>query len=156
MHSSFDIEVVPTQLINFIIIEEIKDNPGMSITNGAEFFCVQIAERLDLPFRRCRFLEKYPPDDLNPDVTFDLINFAPDSIVSDGFFKKAQLIRWQAVPLDLARQLHECGLELSLHIGKTGIFRYQKKDHEYRIDFSNGRSYYHNDQLIPGRLVRIK
>ncbi len=45
----------------------------MSIANDAEFFCVQIAKRLEL-----------------------------------------------------ARQQHKCGLELSLHIGKTGVFRYQK------------------------------
>lgn len=77
--SRFDIFNYHTELIDFFIIEEIADNKGMSITNGAEVFCYQIAERFDIEFKRCRFIERYPQDDIINDITMDLINFEPDS-----------------------------------------------------------------------------
>jgi hypothetical protein len=163
-----DVELYTTDLHDYVVITD-SDNPGMSITNAAEFYCPQIAERLGLEWKRCIFIESYPPrKHVNVvDPTFDLINFTKDPPQGRYYphMRNTILVAelrergWSPLPRSLAEGLRKAGLSLSRNIGKTGLFEPWENGEPFcsTITFYDGNRYYCDDteNYIQGRLIGI-
>lgn len=164
-----DVELYHTDLHDFVVVTELDDNPGMSITNAAEFYCPQIAKRLNLDWKRCIFIESYPPRKLVniQDSTYDLINFKKElpeekyypSLKINFEVAKMHERGWSPLPRSLAQGLRLAGLPLSHNIGKRGLFESWDNNEPFTetITFYDGNRYYcdDTDNYIKGRLIGI-
>lgn len=165
--SDMVVSVFPTELHDFVLIEEPEDNPGMSITNGAEYFCPQIAARMGLAWSRCVFVEVYPPSkeqsDLDP--TFDRILFQPDLLTSWSYgstpdpLPAVELVGWRPLGRPFAEQLQRHGVAMTRHVGRTGVFRMlaDGSSESFIIAAYDGRRYYRSDSKHPidGELLHV-
>jgi hypothetical protein len=63
-----------------VVVSEHPDNPGMSITNAAEYIATQFAKAVNLDPGRCIWIEHYPAEiyrDFYDDLpSYDLITFS--------------------------------------------------------------------------------
>jgi len=155
LESTFEVAVYPTDVRHFVVISELDDNPGPSITNCAEFAAPQLARRLEIPWKRAVFIESYPA---NPalgqrDPTFDRIAFTGEITLMPGFASRPPVPKatfadrgWQPLDLFLATALQEAGCQMSTLIGRTVRFREsaQGASGEYRVLGYDGRRYYTN------------
>lgn len=84
-----------------VIVTELPDNPGTSVTNGAEELATKVVADLSLDPRCTRFIERYTPDSYerkNPHdgETFDEVTFRWKE-------KTASNPRWRRLqPLEIA------------------------------------------------------
>lgn len=123
-----------------VILTEQDDNPGPSITNGAEFYWPVVMEQLDINIEQAILLESYPRpfnnnssiSGLDPEPTYDqvLLYKAP---LTPGY-----VVDWRPIPVDMASQLQGAGLILSQQIGHQVNIR----GREIPIALYNGRMYY--------------
>lgn len=59
---------------NCVIVTELPDNPGMSVTNAAEYVADEICERYGIRPEELILIEHYPQEP-NHEETFALVNF---------------------------------------------------------------------------------
>lgn len=83
-----------------VVLTELDDNPGPSITNAAEWAHYAACELLGFPWP-CTFIEHYPGGDGFEEHT-DLVEFRPGPdghpAVDDGCFGK--ILGWRPLPLE--------------------------------------------------------
>jgi len=154
--SHLDVNVYRTDVLDFVVITEPHDNPGASITNAAETFCPQVAKLLGLVWKRCVFIESYPPDryrgGIQPfDPTFDLIRFAGEPVERYLPFRGTTIPfapldepGWRPLTLELARALQDAGCTMSRIVGLKADFWSKREKHRgrYRVETYDGRWYY--------------
>lgn len=76
-----------------VILTELRDNPGMSVTNAAEEIAAAVVLANALPTRRTIFVEHYEDGArgaFSDPVTFDLLTFsanAPEPVLRAGVWK---------------------------------------------------------------------
>jgi len=155
MESTFEVSVYPTDLRHFVVITEVADNPGPSITNCAEFAAPQLASILRIPWKQALFIESYPADEWlgQHDPTFDRIAFKHELTTMPGFASrpsvpKALFAEPGSRPLDLhlATALQEAGCQMSTLIGQAVRLRDRAQDergHCHVLGY-DGRRYYTN------------
>lgn len=153
--STFDVRVFSDDLHDFVVITETERNPGPSITNCAETACPFIAVKLRLDWRRCVFVEHYPPAPaqcLNEcDPTFDHIQFAGKPESKWVYFLGKEILHakladrgWRPLSLSMAQSLQNVGCVMSSLIGKKVKFRGKGNQHDQWaiIEAYDGRQYH--------------
>lgn len=162
-----EVQVFSNDLHDFVVTTEPDDNPGASITNAAENYCPQLAERLNLNWSRCIFIESYPAlENLGEiDPSFDRIYFKAEiyNLYNTGLRKyvpTAKLLKpgWRLLSPDLAKSLRESGLVMSQVIGKEVLYRSDDSSEPRRGQVMNydGRRYYVDEEVISYRnIVRV-
>ena len=80
-----------------VIVTELPDNLGMSLTNAAQAAALQVCQYHEIPVEHLIWIEHYP-EGPNHEETFDWVHFS----FSDGLL---QVERWQRLSLNEAEQL---------------------------------------------------
>lgn len=70
-----DIEIYQRGPTTVVIMTEMPDNPGMSVTNACEFIVTQMLRAYPLDPGRCIWIEHYPERYPAIEETFDLVTF---------------------------------------------------------------------------------
>ena len=97
------VEVWPGKPI-IIVISELPDNQGMSVTNGIEHIASAVISKLQIHNTPIVWIEHYPVSELRGEETFDLVTFAHDNAYTGG----ALIVRqagWRPLTKSAVRQL---------------------------------------------------
>lgn len=166
VEGELDVDIIPIDLHTYVILTD-RDNPGTSVSNGIEYYALQICEQLQLDWYRCVFIETYEKSTRANDIDqrFDQICF--EGVVHEEFsplhqqsLKYAPLrnMGWQALPVELAMGLVKAGAQLTQLLGKKALFKdsYSAKEFSETITAYDGNRYYKNEppEVIQGEIVR--
>ena len=102
-NSQCDLNIRQTDIGTVVMVTELQENPGTSITNAAEMLFRQICEHYSLDPDSIIWIEHYSEGWMGEqDETFDLVWFKKKDEDSKVF-----LPRWKRITIDEARSLQD-------------------------------------------------
>lgn len=87
---------------DIVIVSELPDNRGRSVTNGAEEIIEHGCDSYGLEFDRCLWIEHYPPSESEPKETTDRV-FLIANENPQGFEREAEA-HWESYPIQELEQ----------------------------------------------------
>lgn len=126
-----------------VVMRELDDNPGPSVTNAAEYYWPQALKLVGVRYDRALKLESYMPSSLNPHPT----GFQPEATYDEVVLTHAKRpdrscdVGWRTMPLQAAEDLRNAGIILTDYINHER----EIGGRTIKVSLYDGRSYYYTN-----------